>query len=337
MHKYPDRKILVSLLALALIAGVTSSYLNTRLRTDETGQSAAAIQAVSLPTVTPPKPVTLGFVGDIMLDRTVRSIVEKKFSGDYSRLFAKASFLKEPDIMFANLEGPISDKGRNLGSTYSFRMDPKALVAIKESGIDVVSFTNNHVGDYGTAAFTDSITRLRDANIAVCGAGMNKAEAMTPAVIEQNGLRVGFLCFSDVGPNALAATEDTPGILIASDPDFENVIRTAASEVNALVVSFHWGEEYEPLHNDRQEQLAQAAIESGASFVVGHHPHVAEDISEYSGAPIVYSLGNFIFDQYFSKETMEGAFVTATFDGKKFKNVVEHAIAYDKNSVVSLK
>lgn len=260
--------------------------------------------------------VTLGFVGDVMLDRGVKTSIYKNFSGDFDKIFAKADFLKDPDIMFANLEGPISDKGHNVGSKYSFRMEPAAANAIKNSGIDIVSFANNHVGDYSTEAFADTLGRLKEANILYAGAGMNYPEASTATIIERNGTRIGYLAVSDVGPEWLKATDKAPGLLLANDPKLVANIAEAKKSVDVLIVSAHWGEEYKP-HTTRQEMLAKKMIDAGADIVVGSHPHVMQDVASYKDGLIIYSLGNFVFDQSFSSDTMQGLYeeVTINKDG----------------------
>lgn len=273
----------------------------------------------------PSKKVTLAFGGDVMLDRGVKSSVDRNFAGDYSRLFEKLTPLKDADISFVNLEGPVSNTGNNVGSKYSFRMDPKVLDVMRYAGIDIVSFANNHVGDWNKSAFNDTLSRLKQAGIKYTGAGTNKAVAIEPTIIEKNGLKIGFLGFSDVGPDWVKATDSSSGILIASDPDFENIIKNANQKVDILVVSFHWGVEY-ARHNTRQQTLAYKAIENGAELVVGHHPHVIQDTEEYKGALIMYSLGNLIFDQYFSEETMQGLIVETKFSGDKIES-------YDKKLV----
>ena len=241
-----------------------------------------------------------------MLDRGVRSSVNKNFAGDYSALFEKLDLLKKFDIVFANLEGPTSDQGRDLGNLYSFRMDPGVVPALKGAGISILSVANNHVGDWGRDAYIDSLTRLEENEIQYTGGGMSKTDAIEPRIIEKHGIKVGFLGFSDVGPNWMRANIDTAGILLASDPDFENIIKNASEKVDHLIVSFHFGDEYKKQHNDRQEYLAHTAIDSGAKIVIGHHPHVSEDTEIYKNGFIAYSLGNFIFDQRFSEETMKG-------------------------------
>lgn len=263
---------------------------------------------------------TLFFVGDMMLTRGVKSSVDKNFDGDYNKLFENLTELKDADILFGNLEGDVSDIGKNVGSKYSFRMNPIVLLALKEAGFDIVSFANNHVGDWSISAFKDTLSRLEEVGILKTGAGVNKENAINPTIIEKNGTKFGFLGFSDVGPNWIEVKVDTAGILLASDPDIGEIIQNAKIKSDVLIVSFHWGEEYKLIHNKRQESLAHIAIDNGADIIIGHHPHVMEDIEEYKGKKIIHSLGNFIFDQNFSKNTMRGMLFSATFDGK---NLVE--------------
>jgi LAS superfamily LD-carboxypeptidase LdcB len=254
------------------------------------------------------------FVGDIMLARGVESSVNKNFNGDFSELFKNVPELKEADILFGNLEGPISNNGNNVGSIYSFRHKLLILPALKEAGFDVLSFANNHVGDWNVKAFNDTLTHLKDYGILVTGAGENKVVAETPAIIEKNDIRFGFIGFSDVGPNWMQAKESSSGILLASDPNYASIISKAKEDCDFLFVSIHFGEEYKKTHNKRQENLAHTAIDNGADMVIGHHPHVIQDIQEYKGKIIIYSLGNFIFDQYFSEDTMKGMVFEIVFE-----------------------
>ncbi len=254
----------------------------------------------------PDDELELAFVGDIMLSRGVESSVNRYFGGNARELFRNVPELKLADIAFGNLEGPASDKGADAGSIYSFRMPVETVGILKDAGFDALSFANNHVGDWGRDAFTDTLDRLAAGAISAVGTGANRTDAKVPKIIEKKGMKVGFLGFSDVGPNWLAATEGASGILLASDPNFDEIISTAAQSVDTLVVSFHWGEEYSTEHTERQEMLARRAIDDGAKIIVGHHPHVAQDTENYKDGVIAYSLGNFIFDQAFSKDTRQG-------------------------------
>jgi poly-gamma-glutamate synthesis protein (capsule biosynthesis protein) len=273
---------------------------------------------------------TLFFVGDMMLTRGVKNSVDKNFGGDYNKLFENVSELKNSDILFANLEGDVSDTGNNVGSKYSFRMDPEVLPIIKNAGFDIVSFANNHVGDWNTSAFKDTLSRLEEVGILKIGAGQSKEDVTTPVIIEKNGVKFGFLGLSDVGPNWLEAKDDSAGILLASNPNLGEIIKNAKTKCDVLIISFHWGEEYKLVHNKRQESLAHLAIDNGADVIIGHHPHVMEDIEEYNGGVIVYSLGNFIFDQYFSTNTLRGMLFSMTYEGSNLVNTEKRIITLNK-------
>lgn len=271
-------------------------------------ETAWVKEKVGMPPIYEPSFVTLAFMGDIMLDRGVESSVLKNFAGDYSALFEKidAKFLKNTDIAFANLEGTTSNQGVDQKNLYSFRMNPSVVPALAGAGFDVLSLANNHVGDWGRNAYTDTLSRLKENEIHYTGGGLNETEAETPIIIEKYGKKIGFLGFSDVGPSWMEAKNETAGLLLANDSRFDEIISNATKQVDFLIVSFHWGDEYKDKHNIRQEYLAHRAVDNGAKIVIGHHPHVAQDTEVYKNSYIAYSLGNFIFDQKFSTATMQG-------------------------------
>ncbi len=253
------------------------------------------------------KEIILLTVGDIMLNRGVAQMVSKKGGGDFSYVFENLHGFKDgADILLGNLEGPISDQGADTGNLYSFRMSLKILPALKKVGFDVLNVANNHAGDWGRIAFVDSLNHLAANRFAYVGGGLTKAEAEEPVIIEKNGLKVGFLGFSDVGPSWLVATEQDAGILLASNFRFADIISQAAKQTDVLIVTIHFGEEYQKIHNDKQEQIAKKALMAGATAVIGHHPHVVQDEETINNQYIAYSLGNFVFDQNFSAETMSG-------------------------------
>ena len=253
------------------------------------------------------RPVKLLFVGDIMLDRGVAVAIRSAGAGDYQFPFAQIKdTLSAADLTFGNLEGPLSDQGVDRHNLYSFRMKKAAAPALAAAGFDVLSIANNHIGDWGTEAFLDTIQNLEQRGLVVVGGGSNLETASTPKIINVNGLKIGFLGFTDVGPDWLAAGPDRPGILLAVNPDRRQIIAKAKQVSDVLVVSFHWGDEYTEGPTGRVRQLAREAIEAGATLVIGHHPHVIHSPERYGEGLIAYSLGNFVFDQYFSKRTKEG-------------------------------
>jgi len=270
--------------------------------------------------------ISIVFVGDIMLDRMVESSVFKNANGDFSFLFEKVSFIKNADIAFANLEGPVSNKGGEIGNLYSFRFLPESLGALMASGLDVFSIANNHVGDWGKEAFEDTIFRLNDKYLYAIGGGMNKEEATQVKIFKWPNASFGFLGFSDVGPAWMEATQDGSGILLVKEKEFVGSIKKAARQVDVLVVSIHFGEEYQTKANERQRYLARLAIDNGAKVVVGHHPHVVQEVEVYGDGVIAYSLGNFIFDQNFSEETMEGLALQVYFEDDEIITIKKHKI-----------
>jgi LAS superfamily LD-carboxypeptidase LdcB len=324
MKKHPLHIFLwISIVLISIFTASAIGYIVFANKT--TSEIILPSETTTAETDEVPQPVTLMFVGDMMFDRGVESSVKRNFNGDFNTLFDHLEILEKADIVFGNLEGPVSDKGSNVGSKYSFRMDPVILPILKNHGFDIVSFANNHVGDWSSAAFEDTLERLKQNNIAFTGAGLNKKEAEQVTILEENGIRIGFIGFTDVGPNWLAASETKPGILLASDPNFSQIIRDAKAQTDILITSFHWGNEYVPFSN-RQQVLAHRAVDAGADLVIGHHPHVIQASEYYKGKLIAYSLGNFIFDQYFSDETMQGMLLEIDIDTTGIVSVKEHII-----------
>jgi poly-gamma-glutamate capsule biosynthesis protein CapA/YwtB (metallophosphatase superfamily) len=269
------------------------------------------------------KPITLIFVGDIMIDRGVKGVVEKYGNKDYTFPFQKIEpQLKEADVLVGNLEGPISDKGKKVGSIYSFLMDPKAIEGLKFAGFDILSLANNHIFDYGREAMEDTFLRLQDAGIDYVGGGFNEIEACSPRIKEIKNTKIAFLAFSNVGSSFWQAKSDVSGICWLNKQNLEKRIKEAKSKADLVIVLFHFGNEYEKKANFEQKDVAHFAIDLGGDLVVGHHPHVIQEIEEYKGKYIAYSLGNFIFDQYFSKETMEGLILKVKLQNKKIKEVI---------------
>ncbi len=160
----------------------------------------------------------------------------------------------------------------------------------------------------------------------VVGGGVNKESASSVRIIGKQGIKFGFLAFSDVGPNWLEAGENDSGILIVKDEFVNRLIQSALQRTDVLIVSFHFGEEYQKNANSRQKKLAHLAIDSGAKIVVGHHPHVIQEVERYKNGVIAYSLGNFIFDQNFSEETMQGLVLEIILEGTEIISVKQNKI-----------
>ncbi len=260
------------------------------------------------------------FVGDIMLDRGVEYMVKKQGNNDFAFPFAKiAAKLQAADLAFGNLESQISDQGQNIGSIYSFRADPEAIEGLKSAGFDIVSLANNHAFDYGRLALQDSINRLITAGISPIGGG-NENQAFSPAIKTITGstsapsLRLAFFAYTDQGPESWQATSQI-GIAQITTENLETIkadIKLAKELTDFVIVSFHMGNEYQTKPSENQILFSQALIDAGADLIICHHSHIIQGEEQYKNGYIFYGLGNFVFDQGFSQETLEGKMVELT-------------------------
>ena len=272
-------------------------------------------------------PATLIFVGDIMLSRGVGRIMEKKNDWQYPFLEIKDN-LAEADLLVGNLEGPISSRGVKVGSIYSFRADPRAVLGLTGAGFDILSLANNHIWDYGRDAFGETLDILRNNRIDYIGAGIDYTEAHQPLVRAVRGTKIAFLAYTDLVPVGITRETAKPAVAFLDLKQIILDIEQAKNLADLVAVSFHWGNEYETKHNQQQEVMAHAVIDAGADLVIGHHPHVAQEVEKYKDGYIAYSLGNFIFDQNFSKDTRTGLIFKVKIKDKKIDKMESQKIKF---------
>lgn len=279
--------------------------------------------------ITPEQPVTLLFVGDIMLSREIGNIMQKE--NDWTYPFQKiADETKKADLAFGNLEGPLSSRGTNIGSIYSFRASPRSVDGLLYSGFDILSVANNHMWDYGHEAFEDTLKILDDNNISYTGGGRSYEEAHTPIIKEVRGTKIAYLGYTKLLPSFLGTTTSQPAVAFPNEQEVIGDIQKAKTMADIIVVSFHFGDEYQTTHNSFQENLARIAINAGANLVIGHHPHVAQEVVKYREGYIAYSLGNFVFDQNFSKDTNSGLILRAEIIDKHLANISTEKVIFNK-------
>lgn len=248
-------------------------------------------------------PVTLIFAGDIMLaDGPGKTIAQ---GGDPLAPFS--AMLNDADYRIGNLEVPIANGGQpHATKIVTFRAEPNTLSVLK-GRFDAVSLANNHSGDYGHEAFGETMQHLANAGIAYFGGGRNLAEAHRPLWIEKNGLKIAVLGYNEFKPRAFEAGPTWPGVAWSEDDQVIADIRAAKAAGADLVIPFmHWGWEKETRPTERQKTLARKMIDEGAALVVGGHPHVTQGAEIYKGKPIIYSLGNFVFDGFDYPEAQRG-------------------------------
>jgi len=245
-----------------------------------------------------PGPVRITLVGDIMLGGSADEFMRRH---GYDYAFAGVTGeLERADVLFGNLEGPLTNGGEPApDKTYLFRTPPMEVApALARAGFDVVSLANNHTLDYGATGLFDTETALFDAGIRGVGAGRDSSAARRAAVIERDGHRVGFLAYSNTFPEAFWAGPAQPGTAFGHRRHVEADVRALRPRVDTVVVSFHWGREATTELRPYQPMLARAAIDAGADIVAGHHPHVLQGVERYGDGIIFYSLANFTFGSY---------------------------------------
>jgi len=278
------KKVIIFTIIIGLSIAVFFVFRNTR-NFDFKNQNSAQLVAPKI------KKVSILAFGDMMLDRVVYSKALK--AGDYNFPFQKIDdFLKTADIKFANLEGPITNfKSISNGNTrMRFTVSPEFLPVLKER-FNVLSLANNHMLDFGEAGYIQAKNYLSEANINYFGNYHNQQENLS-TIIEKNEIKIGFIGYH--------------GLI---EEGFENAleeIKKIRPQVDFLIVVPHWGAEYKEFPADSTIKKAKQFIDVGADLILGGHPHVVQPSEEYKGKKIYYSLGNFIFDQYWSEETMQG-------------------------------
>ncbi len=252
-----------------------------------------------------------------MLGRSVAAaITDDSPSGPFAHV---AGIHQAPDITVGNLEVVLSELGRAEPKSYTFRGPTLGAAGLAAAGFDLVALANNHSMDFGAEAMLDGKAILAAASVEAAGAGANAGEAWAHAVLERNGTRIAFLSIAEVpdeagySMGAWAAGEDSPGIAWLGDERLATAVGAARAEADIVVVLAHFGLEGTSSPTARQRQIARLAIDSGASLVVGSHPHVLQEVEEYGGGLIAYSLGNFVFDGFDGIANRSAVLVT-TFD-----------------------
>ena len=250
------------------------------------------------PVRTPPKPPTqlrVRAIGDVMLGTLVPAghLAEDDAAG---LLQPVTTWLRDADVTFANLEGPLCDEGittkcgPSSTACYAFRSPERYALHLQAAGIDVVSTANNHSGDYGEACRRTTETTLDASGIAWSG------PPGTVATVDVQGARVAVVAF-----------HANPECNNLNDPAAAaRLVAQAAATHTWTLVSFHGGaegsdrthvpDEMEWFHGEARGHLrafARTVIEAGADLVVGHGPHVPRGLESVNGHLVAYSLGNF--------------------------------------------
>ena len=281
-----------------------SSLINTIV--DNMGESGPESQNL---------PLRMLFFGDLMLDRHVGEKIDK-YGLDY--LLGKLNegeFTSGYDLAGANLEGATTNNGSHYlpDNAYDFAFSPSLISELKNYNFNFFSLANNHLSDQGKKGIDETYKNLSDIQFNYVGCSDAYLSSSTEIVEAKFGNDFPILNSDNCSDIILEMKNHKVGFLSLSlvyhDIDSDEIIeriKRLKEKSDIVIVNIHFGLEYQGKANSKQEKLAHAMIDNGADIIIGHHPHVIQNYEIYNGKPIFYSLGNFIFDQYFSSETQEG-------------------------------
>ncbi len=231
-------------------------------------------------------------------------------------------------VVFGNLEGPFSDFGHvpfaDKDEPSYFAVPARYAPGLKFAGFDILSLANNHLRDAGDHGLFNTINLLRAQGIKPLGAGKDQAAARLPMLIEENGVKLGFLAFDQVPPKSVWAGPFSPGAAHAEPEEMEALVRALKPRVDHVVVSLHWGPEYRFDRDVRPPSpsrvaLARRLCDAGATVILGHHSHTVERVEAYKGSLIFYGLGNFMFGATTREGHQHGMLAKVYLDQKGIK------------------
>lgn len=252
--------------------------------------------------------ITISAIGDIMAhyEQQIYALYQEN---NYLSLFQPTNkiFLND-DLTIANLETPICDE-LPISGYPEFNAKSTLLDAIKESGIEVLSISNNHTLDHGIKAVKSTILELKKRNFIFAGAGLTEKQGKDPFIFNVKGIIIGFYSATWASnKKQISSSHEDPYVYILPMNneiminDFCENIKKTKEKVDLLIVSYHSGQEYISTPIKEKENILKLFAESGADIVLSHHPHVLQKIEYYSTKDkrktlIAYSLGNFISAQ----------------------------------------
>ncbi len=290
-------------------------------------RSTPTLVATRRPSPTPTRatrPIRLLFTGNIVPARCVQAALD---AGEITAddLYAEvAPWIQAADLAVGTLNAALSDYPPMRGCVKTFVLVGRSLhaAALARAGFDGLSVATNHIKncgllDCGDRAFLDTLQALHAAGLWTVGAGENLDAALEPVVVEVQGVRFALVSLGKIEPRAFAGP-DSPGIAPLTPSNLRIAMERARAQRPDVIIALpHWGPEYEPTPNVWQRDLARQFVEEGATVVVGNHSHVVQGMEIIQGVPVFYSLGNFLFDQDWSRETQQGVMLVLHFQGAR--------------------
>jgi poly-gamma-glutamate synthesis protein (capsule biosynthesis protein) len=285
------------------------------------GGSSPNTSGPATPTKVATQDVTFLSVGDMMISRGVARAIDA--AGDPLVPFRPmADVFKSTDFNFGNLECPVSGNDNVYGKGLIFNMHTKDVAGLLEYNFKVVNLANNHAMDQRLAGLQNTQKFLKEKNIEYLGVGDDLDQAWTPKIIEVKGVKFGFIGASYASVNDGGVTRNNYVARIEDHDRLKAAIASIRNRVDFVLVTMHSGIEYTRRPHQPQIDFAHAAIDGGADIVIGAHPHWIQVSEVYKGKYIYYSLGNFIFDQEWSRDTKEGLALRITVSKKSIPTAI---------------
>lgn len=295
--------ILLVTSGIVLIAALSFTLLLTLNRPAETPRNEAPlIDSPEEPTPKEPKTCTISFTGDVSLADNWYIAPKYDERGGITGILGDTMLetMKNSDFLVVNSEFTVSNRGTPLkGKMYTFRARPERLAIYHEMGVDLADLANNHVYDYGKDAFLDMLDAFDTYQIPHIGAGRNLEEAKKPYFVQLGDFKFAFVAATRAEKNVMTpqATEASPGTFWCYDPtEMINLITELKDQADFVIPVIHFGRENSHDLEKAQVDSARAYIDAGAAMVVGHHAHNLQGVEIYNGKPIIYNLGNFLFN-----------------------------------------
>ncbi|MGL5634673.1 MAG: CapA family protein [Sarcina sp.] len=308
------KRVIISVAVIIFIASASGTYMlaknNQKKQSFETSDEVVKEETIEEEIIAEKekKEIIISAAGDCTIGEdsafnaahTVSTVLKQQ-NNDYSYFMknVKEIFDKD-DYTIVNLENPFTktnkkaDKGE--GRVFHFKGDPSLAKVLTEGSIEGVTIANNHIYDYGSSGYQETIKTLKEEGIEYCGEE-NKI------LKDIKGIKFGFLGYQ--------AWSDNSELRVKIKADIEKMKDRGA---NIVIPYFHWGIERDALPHEYQQNLARYTIDSGADMVLGSHPHVIQTLENYKDKLIVYSLSNFCFGGNFNPDDKRSFIIQVKFN-----------------------
>ena len=304
------------LLFLGLSFHLSSKHLSNNSLPTTARDLILPLNSKPTPSTPPLSTAQIGLMGDLGLGRMITRIARQK--NDFSYSFSGVSdWLLTNDLNIANLESPIIDNCPSLSpTTFTFCGDSRFLPQLYRHRL-FLTLANNHILNFGPSGLTQTKNYLSKHNIPFVYSHQTDSVFARQSI---NGISFGFLGFDLTGGHQFSQTK-----ILKQVEKFD-------SQVDWLIVSLHWGDEYLPQAEKWRITLARQLVDRGADIIHGHHPHVWQPPEIYHDRLIYYSFGNFIFDQNWSSATSHSNIVRLTLTKDKIQKTEIFPIEIQNNS-----